>query len=83
MSIDPLSDAKIVDSLHTNAAAWTGAGAYVIRAVPAGTAAADRSASVVITSASTTFAGEKVRTVVAADAATGGVPLRAVVLADR
>lgn len=58
-------------------------GTYVIRAVPAGTAAADRNAAVVVTSATTTFAGATVRTVVAADAATGGTPLRAIVLADR
>lgn len=58
-------------------------GTYVVRAVPAGTAAASRNGAVVITSASTAFAGATVRTVVAADAATGGTPLRAFVLADR
>jgi hypothetical protein len=58
-------------------------GTYVVRAVPAGTAAANRGASVVITSAATTLSGTTVRTVVAADAATGGLPLRVIVLADR
>lgn len=58
-------------------------GAYVIRAVPAGTAGAARNGAVVITSGTTTFAGATVRTVVAADAAIGGTPLRAFVLADR
>jgi hypothetical protein len=58
-------------------------GTYVIRAVPAGTAAANRNASVVITSASTTFTGATVRTIVAADGPTGALPLRAFVLADR
>jgi uncharacterized protein DUF4397 len=58
-------------------------GSYVIRAVPAGTAAASRNGSVVVTSAATSVAGATVRTVVAADAATGGLPLRLVVLADR
>jgi hypothetical protein len=58
-------------------------GTYVIRAVPAGTVAASRNGAVVITSASTTFAGATVRTVVAADAAAGGGPFRFIVLADR
>ena len=58
-------------------------GTYVIRGVPAGTAAADRNGAVSITSASTAFAGATVRTVVTADAAAGGAPLRAFVLADR
>jgi hypothetical protein len=58
-------------------------GTYVIRAVPAGTAAASRNGAVVITSAATAVTGATVRTVVAADASTGGLPLRAVVLADR
>jgi hypothetical protein len=58
-------------------------GTYVVRAVPAGTAAASRNGAVVITSAATTVAGATVRTVVAADAATGGLPLRLIVLADR
>lgn len=58
-------------------------GTYVVRAVPAGTAAASRNGAVVFTSASTAFAGASVRTVVAADAATGGTPLRGFVLLDR
>ncbi len=58
-------------------------GTYVVRAVPAGTPAASRNGAVVITSASTGFAGATVRTIVTADAATGGAPLRAFVLADR
>lgn len=58
-------------------------GTYVVRAVPAGTAAASRNGAVVFTSAATAFAGATVRTVVAADAATGGTPLRVFVLADR
>jgi hypothetical protein len=58
-------------------------GSYVVRAVPAGTAAADRNGAVVVTSAATAVAGATVRTVIAADAAAGGLPLRVVVLADR
>ncbi len=58
-------------------------GTYVVRAVPAGTAAASRNAAVVATQAATAFAGATVRTVVVADAATGGTPLRTFVLADR
>ena len=58
-------------------------GTYVVRAVPAGTAAGSRNGAVVFTSASTAFAGASVRTVVAADAATGGTPLRGFVLLDR
>lgn len=58
-------------------------GSYVVRAVPAGTAAANRNAAVTITLAATAFAGSTVRTVVLADAATGGAPLRAFVLPDR
>ena len=58
-------------------------GTYVVCAVPAGTAPASRTGAVLFTSASTAFTGATVRTVVAADAATGGAPLRAFVLADR
>ena len=58
-------------------------GSYIVRAVLSSTAAADRNSSVLITSATATFAGSTVRTVVAADAAAGGGPLRAFVLADR
>lgn len=58
-------------------------GAYQVRAVPAGTAAASRGASVVINLASATFGGGTGRTVVLADASTGGAPLRAFVAVDR
>lgn len=58
-------------------------GAYQVRAVPAGTAAANRGAAVVINIASSTFAGGSGRTVVLADAATGGAPLRGFVAVDR
>jgi hypothetical protein len=58
-------------------------GSYVVRTVPAGTAPANRGASVTITSATTAFAGGTGRTVVLADNSTGGAPLRAVVIADR
>ena len=58
-------------------------GTYVVRAVPAGTAAASRNDAVVFTSAGTAFAGATVRTAIAADAATGGTPLRGFVLLDR
>jgi hypothetical protein len=58
-------------------------GSYVVRAVPAGTAPANRNGAVSITLGATAFAGATVRTVVAADAATGGTPLRAFVLLDR
>lgn len=58
-------------------------GAYQVRAVPAGTPAANRGASVVINLASPTFAGRTGRTIVLADASTGGAPLRAFVAVDR
>ena len=58
-------------------------GSYVIRAVPAGTAPANRNAAVSITSAATSLAGGTGRTVVLADNSTGGTPLRAVVISDR
>ena len=64
-------------------------GAYQVRAVPAGTAAANRAAAVTINLATTTappapaFIGGAGRTVVLADNATGGAPLRAFVIADR
>lgn len=64
-------------------------GAYQIRAVPAGTAPADRAASVTISLASNAtpaplaFGGGTARTVVLADNSTGGTPLRAVVITDR
>ena len=58
-------------------------GTYQIRAVPAGTAAANRAASVTINLASTAFASATGRTIVLADNSTGGAPLRAIVIADR
>lgn len=64
-------------------------GAYQIRAVPAGTAPANRAASVTITLASNaspaplSFSGGSGRTVVLADAAAGGTPARAIVIGDR
>lgn len=58
-------------------------GTYQIRSVPAGTAPADRPAAATVLVASTALAGGSGRTVVVADAATGGLPLRAVVLTDR
>lgn len=58
-------------------------GAYQVRAVPAGTPAASRGASVTINLASSTFAGGTGRTIVLADASTGGAPLRAFVAVDR
>ncbi|MEP6549546.1 MAG: DUF4397 domain-containing protein [Gemmatimonadales bacterium] len=63
------------------------AGTYQIRAVPAGTAAALRAASVVINftppATPTPFPALGARTIVAADAAAGGSPLRAFLYPDR
>ncbi|HEY0304430.1 MAG TPA: DUF4397 domain-containing protein [Longimicrobiales bacterium] len=65
------------------------AGAYHIRAVPAGTAPANRAASVFISLASNAtpaplaFGSGTGRTVVLADNNVGGAPLRAFVIADR
>lgn len=58
-------------------------GTYQIRAVPAGTAAANRATSVTINVASIAFAGATGRTIVAADNNVGGAPLRAFVLSDQ
>ena len=58
-------------------------GSYVIRTVPAGTAPANRAAAVTFTSAATAFAGATGRTILIADAANGGTPLRSFVLNDR
>lgn len=62
------------------------AGTYQIRAVPAGTAPASRSTSVVINftppATPAPFPAGAGRTIVAADAATGGSPLRAFLLTD-
>jgi hypothetical protein len=59
------------------------AGTYTLRAVPAGTPAANRNAAVTITLGGITLAGATGRTVVLADRATGGAPLTAFVLTDR
>ena len=63
------------------------AGTYQIRAVPAGTAPALRSSSVVINftppATPAPFPAGAGRTIVAADAATGGSPLRAFLISDR
>jgi Domain of unknown function (DUF4397) len=63
------------------------AGTYQIRAVPAGTAPALRSTSVVINFTPPTtpapFPAGTARTIVAADAAAGGSPLRAFLLPDK
>jgi hypothetical protein len=58
-------------------------GTYQIRAVPAGTAAANRSAATTVNVASTALSGGSIRTIVLADNTTGGAPLRAFVLTDR
>lgn len=58
-------------------------GTYQFRAVPAGTAPANRAANVIITLNDVGLAGGTGRTIVAADNSTGGSPLRAFVLTDR
>lgn len=58
-------------------------GSYQLRAVPAGTAPANRAASVIITLNGITLAAGNGRTIVAADNSTGGSPLRAFVLSDQ
>jgi len=73
------------------AMAYQAASAYVtvtpgtvqFRAVPAGTAAANRAANVSINLASTALLGGTGRTFVTADNSTGGTPLRAFALGDR
>jgi hypothetical protein len=71
------------ESAYVNLAAGT----YQIRAVPAGTAPALRSASVVINftppATPAPFPAGSARTIVAADAAAGGSPLRAFLLPDK
>ena len=57
-------------------------GAYQVRIVPAGTAPANRTAAATILSTAT-FASATGRTIVLADNATGGLPLRSVVIVDR
>ena len=58
-------------------------GTYQYRAVPAGTAPANRAGAVLITLSPVTVAGGTGRTIVAADSNVGGAPLRAFVLTDR
>jgi hypothetical protein len=59
-------------------------GTYQIRAVPTGTAPANRvGTAITINLASTAFTSASARTIVLADNATGGTPLRAVVIVDR
>ena len=58
-------------------------GTYQFRAVPAGTAPANRAANVIINLSGITLAGGNGRTLVAADNSTGGAPLRAFVLTDQ
>lgn len=58
-------------------------GTYQLRAVPAGTAAASRAASVSITLSGLALSGGTGRTLVAADNAIGGTPLRFFALSDR
>jgi hypothetical protein len=59
------------------------AGTYQVRVVPAGTAPAARAGAVALNVASLVLAAGAARTIVAADAATGGTPLRSLVLVDR
>ncbi len=59
------------------------AGTYQVRVVPAGTAAALRSANVAINLASVALPANGARTIIAADNATGGAPFRFIALVDR
>lgn len=61
----------------------TAAGSYVVRTVPAGTAPAARNASVSLTVGATSYPSLGGRTVLIADAAAGGTPLRGFVYTDR
>ena len=58
-------------------------GTYQVRAVPAGTAPANRAAAVTVNLASTAFTTATARTIVLADRAAGGAPLQAIVIGDR
>ena len=58
-------------------------GSYQLRAVPAGTAPANRSANVLVNIASVALAGASGRTFVVADKAAGGSPPTAFVLSDQ
>jgi hypothetical protein len=59
------------------------AGTYTFRAVPAGTAPANRAANVTITLAGIALSAGTGRSIVTADNNVGGTPLRAFVLSDR
>ena len=59
------------------------AGTYQVRVVPAGTAPANRGTSVSINLASQALASGNARTIVAADNASGGAPLRLFLLTDQ
>lgn len=59
------------------------AGTYVVRTVPAGTAPAARAAAVNLTIAAQSYPALGGRTVLIADAAAGGTPLRGFVYSDR
>lgn len=58
-------------------------GSYQIRMVPAGTAAANRGANVIVNIAAAMYAGGIARTIVAATSNVGGSPLKGIVLGDR
>jgi hypothetical protein len=58
-------------------------GTYQVRAVPAGTAAASRAASVAVNLASVVIPANGARTIVAADNNIGGAPFRFITLTDR
>jgi hypothetical protein len=82
---------RVTDLAYKSASSYLSIppGPYQIRAVPAGTAPANRAAAVTISLASNAvpaplaFGAGTARTVVLADNSTGGTPLRAVVIADR
>jgi hypothetical protein len=82
-----LSVATPVASALANRAVFAGAslapGTYQIRTVPAGTAAAARTAAVNSTLSGVVVAAGNGRTVVIADAAAGGAPLRSFGLSDQ
>ena len=77
--------ARATNLIYQGASAYftVAPGAYQIRAVPTGTAPANRAAAVSINLATTTFTSATGRTIVLADNSTGGAPLRAVVIVDR
>jgi hypothetical protein len=59
------------------------AGTYEVRVVPAGTAPAARNGAVTLTIAATAFPALAGRTILIADAAAGGTPLRGFIYSDR